>query len=458
MIKIEASLYRLVNKSKRFFERTRYLHIVMAVLMLVTGISALVLSLGSNGTAEVPYYFSAFISGVWHIVFLVLCQVCVYFLSDDCRRSSSAGSWVRAYSIVSSIFVLFNVMGVVFTVVNGMCTAGQMCYYDKHLMANRAMAILLTLEHCVSVISSVFLAKRAHVIDSELNEDVSIKLNLPFDFLERLKSRKRTESVEHLELSRSEQTTPSGSIEQKETGLSNVVVKDGHVLTTIEISAMSRKTHRRTKSQPNMIRQLDLKPPELEGQVYSIYSDSETKMTEEEKRKKKRFIPSKRKLNRIDATIHISAIPRVNSKSRESDEHGTSEDESLSATLSIEETKTKLRKYKKNRKNNKSRSSHKDQIEYDAEDARHVKPVSADKDYDKQQALLEKQEKLQKDQEKLFEEQRKMFLVQQQRMNESSVIAAPPPYEQLSISHEDRNIRYVEPINKNEDANDESVV
>ncbi|XP_045192290.2 uncharacterized protein LOC123548808 [Mercenaria mercenaria] len=444
MIEITGSLYRLVYDSKRFFKNAQYYHIVITVFLFGTGIAAIVLSSGSNGNAQVPYFFSAFIAGAWHIVSAVLCQLCIYYLSGDGSRSSTASTLVRVYSIVCSVFVLFNVMGVVFTVVNGMCIESQMCYYDKNYISNRTMAILLILEHCVSILASIFLAKRAHLIDSELSADVSIKLNHHFNFSR--KSKRSSASEQQSDTSRSQQTTPEN---KNESGLSEVQNKGGHVLTTIEISAMThRKTHRRSKSQPITLKQLGLEQTKIEGQEFSIYSDSESKVKGEHHKKKRRFIPSKSKSNRVKATIEINTDKRVRSKSVGDDLDCTlSEDESLSSFAtrsSIEERMKQLNKLEKRT----TAPLPVDQNE--AGDLFYVKPApDAENWEDKQQKLFDKQSQLQKEQEKLHreqaklhEKQRKLFQVQQQQQTISH--PAPPPYECFESPDNSRTILHVE--------------
>lgn len=322
-------------------------------------------------------------------------------------------------------------MGVVFTVVNGICIQQMMCYYDKYTAANRTMAIVLILEHCVSVILSVFLAKKSHLIHSQLNEDVGIKLNIPFDFLH-FRSRRRSEaSGDQTEVARNEQTTPT----DKQPDLTEVQVKGGHTLTTVEISAMRQKTHRRSKSQPNMLKQLGLKP--AEDDIFSIYSDSESKV-KEAARKKRRFSPLKSKSNRVEATILIKA--KITTKSGKapdwdiSDEDDTSLNSAGTTRPSVNDT-TKLRKFEKQRQNVRPISSQLDYGSDDDDDILHVKPVTADEDYERRQAILKKQEKLHREQERLFQKQRKLFQVQQ-GMTEPPADTPPPAYEDLSVSEE----------------------
>lgn len=286
-------------------------------------------------------------------------------------------------------------------------------------MSNRMMAILLILEHCVSILASIFFAKRSHLIDSELSADTAIKINHHFDFL-----RIRTRELSQSESPRSHQ---SNSDELNEHALTEVHSKGGHVLTTIEISAMThKKTHRRSKSQPNMVKELGLKPPEVEGHVFSIYSDSDMKAEKVEGRKKKRrFIPSKAKSNRIKAKIEINTGRRRRSKSEGNEIGYVSSSEECSSNfgtprISVEERHKQLSQLEEGRRTTAPLS---ELDSGEADDSFNVKPGRSTEQIDTQQELLKRQAKLQKEQEKLLMEQRKLFQVQQ------STLERPPPYE-----------------------------
>lgn len=288
-------------------------------------------------------------------------------------------------------------------------------------MSNRMMAILLILEHCVSILASIFFAKRSHLIDSELSADTAIKLNHHFDFL-----RIRTSKLSPSESSGSHQ---SNSDELNEHTLTEVHSKGCHILTTIEISAMThKKTHRRSKSQPNMVKQLGLKPLEVEGQVFSIYSDSEMKVENvEDRKKKRRFIPSKTKSNRIKAKIEINTGQRRRSKSEGNEIGYISSSEECSPNfgtprISVEERQKQLSQLEECRRTITPLS----ELDRGEADIFSLKQGRSTEQIDRQQELLERQAKLQKEQEKLFMEQRKLFQVQQ------STLERPPPYESSS--------------------------
>lgn len=329
------------------------------------------------------------------------------------------------YSLSCAMFVLFNVTGVVFTVVNGICIENQMCYYDKYLASNRMMAVLLILEHCACILGSILIAKRVHLIYSELNADTAIKLNR-LDLLRiRTKHRSVTSLPQSAGSSHSEQTNPSHSGSQKEHGLSHVQNKGGHILTTIEISAMNpRKTHRRSRSQPIMLKQLGLKPPEMEEETVSIFSDSDMKVNVKNRKKKRRFIPAK--ANRVKTTIEISTEGKSRSKSiGHEPEFNASDDDSISneitPRITTKQRKQQLSKLTKVRKTNKPFSEHDDK---EADD------VFSDGECLDIQNLLDRQSRLQKEQERLYAKQTKLFQVQQrQQVMESTSPPQPPPYE-----------------------------
>ncbi|KAL4234587.1 hypothetical protein ACF0H5_006228 [Mactra antiquata] len=437
MLKLEGTLIRVMYDSLQFFRNTRYAHIVLAILLVAIGTTGAILSEGSNGSAQIPYFFSAFIAAAWHISFVVICQICMYYLADNGSRSQNAPTWVRCYSVSSSLFVLFNVMGTVFTVVNGMCIEDQMCYYDKNITANRMMAITLILLHCVSIVLSVFLAKRTHLIDSQLNTDIGIKLNHVINFLRKRRNHS-VASIPQSDRSESRQTTPSQESNQTDTGLSEVHSKGGHVLTTIEISAMAhRKTHRRSKSQPNMVKQLGLQKPEnLKGQVFSIYSDTETAENDERERKKRKT----KKSNQLPTP---NLTPHGRSKSENQVDSITSDNESFTGSDKpiVGEGKRKhsfTQSVASNHDSIFSFSSRKSgPVDRDTEEnLLLVKSVGMDEtDYNHQKLLL-KQEKLQKQQEKLLEEQSKLFLAQKHLQENSSTHGAPPPYNEGSPSNQ----------------------
>ncbi|XP_052232040.1 uncharacterized protein LOC127845257 isoform X2 [Dreissena polymorpha] len=285
----------LIHVSRRFFKRARLIHLVLSILMLGDGVVALVLSYGSKGDAQ-------------HLSFVIISSVCIYYLQGDGERSVGVNSWVTVFSINSSVIVLFNVMGVVFAVVNGLCISGQQCYYDRNEHANRFIAIALVLLHCLSILVNVLLAKRSHLIGSQFQHDVSVKFIHTMVWLRRKRSRKvsmtsQLPSLPESCVDASENSTFTSPTQRENTPTLTEVQtsKRGSVMATIEIMAMRKhKTHRRTKSHPNMIRNIDLKPDDMEGTVYSIYSDSEMKKSEESK-KKKIGLFRKRKKNKVDS-------------------------------------------------------------------------------------------------------------------------------------------------------------
>lgn len=196
-------------------------------------------------------------------------------------------------------------MGVVFAVVNGICIKGQMCYYDRNEVANRSMAILLIIEHCVCILLSVLLAKKAYVIDAGLKSDVAIRLNHPFTLFYRreVNTPQRTSagvapapmssSVESVCARRESMDTPDLHHVQTD--------HEGKVMSTVEISAKRRKKFRknRSKSNPNLKREA-LKPQDIDGEVYSIFSDSEAKDSRERRRSKTKVFRVKNRVSVVN--------------------------------------------------------------------------------------------------------------------------------------------------------------
>ena len=69
-------MLRLMYDARRFFKNTRYIHGMMALILLCTGVASLILSIGSDGTAKVPYFFSAFVAAVWvRVIFVTLTAI-----------------------------------------------------------------------------------------------------------------------------------------------------------------------------------------------------------------------------------------------------------------------------------------------------------------------------------------------------------------------------------------------
>lgn len=238
----------------------------------------------------------------------------------------------------SSLFVLFNVMGVVFTVVNGLCMGGQMCYYDKNIVANRSMAILLIVEHCLCILLSVFLAKQAHVIDAQLNSDVGVKLKYPLGRLRKTISRISNKLTSDPKVVSSD---PNGSVvslrrENTETPDLHHVQTDheGKVMSTIEISAMRRKRfkHKRSKSNPIQMDRNVLKPQSMAEEVFSIYSDSEMKDSLEVRRKKPKVF---RFRNRV-SVINTKNKPRTKDSAGSSDDDTQEVEIVQTTTLSLQ--------------------------------------------------------------------------------------------------------------------------
>lgn len=290
-------------------------------------------------------------------------------------------------------------MGTVFVVVNGLCIEGQMCYYDKHEVANRLMAVVLIIFHCASILVCVFLAKRAHVIDQELNSDISVKLNQPLDWLHR---RSRRSSMTSALPSVTDSSVGSASSLANRSGETETpdllhvqTSKTGAVMTTVEISAKRFvKKHRRSKSNPTMIKTSDSQLNQLnpEGTVYSIYSDTEMGHSEE-KKKKKIGLFKKVKKNQVESknTTHPHSAPSQGRKSRK---------------LEAPQPHSP-RLYPEND---------------DEEDILNAKPVSRTSEQ-----ILHEQQKLQEEQAKLFAEQQRLFRHQQQLFIAPGVAKEVPP-------------------------------
>ena len=192
-------------------------------------------------------------------------------------------------------------MGIVFAVVNGMCIRGQLCYYDKNETANRSLAISLVFLHFVSILFSVFLAKKSHLIDSQLGEDITIRINHSFVWGKR-KASKVTSSTN--DSSNYSNFSSSGN-ENVATGDEENTQDGGEIVEAPATSWLDKKRAiiiktRRSKSHPNLRRHLEINQ-DIEGTVVSIYSDTEEKPDESKQRRgKRRQVLPKR--NRVTPT------------------------------------------------------------------------------------------------------------------------------------------------------------
>ena len=204
-------------------------------------------------------------------------------------------------------------MGVVFAVVNGICMDGLMCYYDRNKSANRAMAVLLIIEHCVCILLSVILAKRAHVIDAGLKSDVSIRLNQPMIFYKKssgdLQANKSKDSRKQVPPAAVSTSDESRRQSMDTPDLQHVQTDhEGKVMSTIEISAKRRKFRKkRSKSNPNLKR-IGLTPEDLDDDedVFSIFSDSEMKDSKERRRSKIKVFRVKNRVSVINKKPNTS--------------------------------------------------------------------------------------------------------------------------------------------------------
>lgn len=411
---VEGTFYRLVSDSRRFFRRSRIVHLCLSITLLAISAISTAFSTSSDGSSHVPYYFSGYISGAWHLFFIGLCQLCAYYMSSSenerCKRS---GTLVQAYSVISSFFVLFNVMGVVFVVVNGICISDMMCYYTKHETVNQSMAVVLIILHSVSILSSVFLAKRAHLIECQIKADISVKLMHTFDFVRR-RTRHNSEKCGH----ESTSTDAATSIQDPDcscittdadTSMSQSNTSRDFIVSA-EVSVSSQKIIRpRSKSHSNLNKKHDAHEQEMEP-VSSVHSDSET--NSDRKERKRKHFKSVCSKNRVGILI-INKKP----SHKNTDYDNYDSDSAFGINHEFATSKTQAVELKERRQHFKS-------------DSRSLTPVnndSTEKLTTMQSEILRKQENLQKLQEELLEQQRTLCYQQHQIVSPSQ--SQPPPYD-----------------------------
>lgn len=521
---VKNQVEKLVGNSLKLFHRVIYVHIGMTIAMTTVGALSLSFSSGSSGSTDVPYFFSIFISAAGHLVLLGISARCIYMLKASAARRKHARKWIMSYSMAGSIFVLWNVMGIVFAVVNGICNTGQLCYYDKNMEINRAMAVSIIFLHSLTMVIQIFFSRKTHMYETEFKNDISIRLGHDWT-LSRKASMKSVTSTGSFHSSRSLSSSEdvkhdlnTNATDHKLPPTKTIfVIESAHRKWPPVVENI--KTHR-SKSIPNIRKHPEMleKQPDLKGgTMVSIYTDSDTKKTEEQKQKNHRQLKSHQRHRRSKSDSSKVNTPQ-SADQVASDFKKTIEDlETMgSITTPIGSIKTpvgsittpmgsittqilereadsiidldkkhkhKHKKHKKHKKSKKSKVMPEPEDEIDKQDTAVIKawkgagkkpevpePVSDHSDSESKvtvgtaDTLLQKQQKLQKDQAYLQKQQNELLMKQQllldqqlQQQDQLGIMNNPPPkYEETG--HFETSLLPNQTLNQmsNEDDNEDN--
>lgn len=484
---VKNQVEKLVGNSLKFFHRVIYVHIGMTIAMTTVGALSLSFSSGSRGSTDVPYFFSIFISAAGHLVLLGISARCIYMLKASAARRKYARKWIMSYSMAGSIFVLWNVMGIVFAVVNGICNTGQLCYYDKNMEINRAMAASIIFLHSLTMVIQIFFSRKTHMYETEFKNDISIRLGHDWT-LSRKASMKSVTSTGSFHSSRS---LSSEEDVKHDLNTNAADHKPPATNTIFVIESAHRKwppiveniTTHRSKSIPNIRKHPEMleKQPDLEGgTMVSIYTDSGTKKTEEQKQKTHGHIKGHHRHRRSKSDSSKVIIPQ-SADQVASDFKKTIEDFGTMGSITTpmgsittpmgsittqilepeadsnidldKKHKHKHKKHKKHKKSKKSKVMPEAEDETDKQDTAVIKawkgagkkpevpePVSDHSDSEDKvtvetaDTLLQKQQKLQEDQAYLQRQQNELLMKQQllleqqlQQQDQLGNMNNPPP-------------------------------
>lgn len=384
--------------------------------------------------------------------------------------------------MAASILVLWNAMGIVFTVVSGICNTGQLCYYDKNMELNKAMAGGIIFLHALTMVLQTLFARKTHMYEAEFHNDISIRLGHDWVLSRKapLQSVGSTGSF-HSSSRRSSVKTIKDEEDPDQTD-QNVPVK-----TIVVVEAEYRKfppvpvaeprvlSRCRSKSIPNMRKHPEMleDQPDLQGgTVVSIYSDSDSKRSDSQKKRIRKLFKHSHRRSKSDGGTCIEKLALVQKDGQqESDSLGTAGDNTPppqheTDTIKDKKHKHKHKKHKKHKKSKKSRVvpeaegeevGKKDKIKAEYEDS-NTDSDSNSKDSPKgTDILMQKQEKLQKDQAHLQKQQKELLMKQQQLLQQHEQFGMkynpPPKYEERDnatpLPHQT--------LRQNEDENDDDV-
>ena len=338
--------------------------------------------------------------------------------------------------MTNSILVLWDAMGIVFVVVSGICNDGQLCYYDTNLEINRVMVGIILFLHSLAMILQIVLARKTHQYENEFHNDISIRLGHDWVLTKRkplhscgstgsFHTSSRRSSVDSIhedeENAKSEHSVPVKTIV--------VMEADYRKFPPVPVAEPQTVGRRRSKSIPNMRKHPEMSEiqPDLQGgTVVSIYSDSEAKKTDAQKKQRRRLMKHSHRRSKSDGG-------RCTERSAgQVGGNGTPESESLDTITDVvtpipahdkdadKTDKKKNKHHKKHKKTKKSKvepepekQSQGDRIsawdEQSDDDSKHEIKAKADSP----NTLIKKSEKLQADQAELQKQQRELLMKQE---------------------------------------------
>ena len=341
--------------------------------------------------------------------------------------------------MTNSILVLWDAMGIVFVVVSGICNDGQLCYYNTNIEINRVMVGIILFLHSLTMVLQVVFARKTHQYENEFHNDISIRLGHDWVLTKRkplqscgstgsFHTSSRRSSVDSIQDDDAENAKSEHSVPVK-----TIVVmeSDYRKFPPVPVAEPQMVSRARSKSIPNMRKHpemLEIQPDLKGGTVVSIYSDSEGKKTDAQKKERRRLMKHSHRRSKSDGG-------RCTERSAgQVGQNGTPESNSLDTITDVvtprietndkdaDKISKKKHKHKKHKKAKKSR------VEPEPEDQSQGDRISAwdgkSEDSSKHETnakadspnttLIKKSEKLQADQEELQKQQRELLMKQEQ--------------------------------------------
>ena len=372
---------------------------------------------------------------------------------------------MMAYSLCGSVIVLWEVMGIVFTVVNGICNSGQLCYYDRNVGVNRGMAICIIFLHSLSMVISTFLARKTHLYEVEFGNDISIKLGHEW-VLSRRASVATVTSTGSFHSSRSldSMNDIQDNEQDKTKAKTPAPVGKTQTIVVIEMSTAKKRTvsagTQRSKSIPNIRKHPEMieNQPDLKGGTkVSIYAESDMKETDGKKsgkghRRSKSESESAKRTRLFAEQVASNVKENLDGLETRRSQIAPLPDPDAVSDVTVVELKganndtdelvktDDKNKQKKKKKPKKSKISPNEVKETGQHDTVKAWGKTAKGNEESAGALLERQQKLQQDQATLQKQQHELFLKQQEILERQQ--------EQIGILPQSQPPNYEEAINR----------
>ena len=335
---------------------------------------------------------------------------------------------IMAYSMTCSILVLWDAMGIVFTVVNGICSDGQLCYYDTNMEVNRVMVGIIIFLHSLTMVMQIIFARKTHQYENEFHNDLSIRLGQDWVLTKRkplhsfgstgsFHTSSRRSSVESIhndeDNEKSEHKVPVKTIV--------VIEADYRKFPPVPVAEEKILSRHRSKSIPNMRKHPEMLAfqPDLEGgTAVSIYSDSEARKTDAQKLQRRRLVKHSHRRSKSDGGTcterpagqvrkngeqEVDSIDTINGDVTPVPDHDTG--------VIVDEDKSDKHKHKHHKKHKKHKKTKKSRVMPEPEDQELDDKISAwdgaseaesetetQAKTDSPNTLIQKHEKLQADQ------------------------------------------------------------